>query len=207
MVSKYRVRRIFRPLVGWIAKQFAKTNITPNQVSFLGTIIALIGCLFFIFLLSYWGSFLFAIFIFTAGLLDGVDGALARLTDQVSIRGGYLDSVLDRYTDAFIILSFLARYPPSTTILAMPLLFWILFTLIGVLMVSYIRSKAEFCGVPNCDVGLAGRSERLLLFVIFALLNCIQYNFSFIGLVVVGILANLTAIYRIYFVYNFKTTE
>ncbi len=200
MGSKLRLRRVFRPLVTWIAKQFKKLNITPNQVSILGTLLAVAGGLFFIFIHDYLGSLLFAIFIFSAGLFDGVDGALARLTNRISFKGGYLDSILDRYADSFIILSFLGHYPMWPMLLGFSLVVWTTLALIGVLLVSYIRTKGEAMGVPNCDVGLPARSERLFILVICALMNFIYIYFAFIGLIFVAIISNLTAIYRIHYV-------
>ncbi|TFG05564.1 MAG: CDP-alcohol phosphatidyltransferase family protein [Promethearchaeota archaeon] len=204
MPSQFRLRRVFRPLVGWLAKQFHRLKITPNQVSVLGTVIAVIGCFFFIFIPDYLGSVLFALFIFIAGILDGVDGSLARLTNSTSAWGGFLDSVLDRYTDSFVILSFLFRYPSSYVLLGVPLLFWVGFALIGVIMVSYIRIKAETHSIPNCDVGLAGRSERLFILVIFSSLNCIHASFSYIGLIIVAIISHLTAFYRVFYTLKFN---
>ncbi|NVM55825.1 MAG: CDP-alcohol phosphatidyltransferase family protein [Candidatus Helarchaeota archaeon] len=202
MGSRFRIRRIFRPLVMWIAKQFQKLNITPNQVSILGMLLALGGCLFFIFISSYWGSFLFAIFIFMAGLFDGIDGSLARLTNKTSVRGGYLDSVLDRYADVCIIFAFLGHYPAQLILLGIPLLIWVILALIGVIMVSYVRAKGEAQGVPDCDVGVAGRSERLFILVICALLNFVFANFAYIGLIIVVLISHLTIIYRIYYVHK-----
>jgi len=197
MGSKYRIKKVFRPLIIWIAKQFQKIGITPNQVSVLGTSLALGGSIIFSLMFDYWSSFLFALFIFIAGIFDGVDGTLARLTNGGSIKGGFYDSVMDRYADAIIILAFLGHYPDQSEILGIPFLFWILLALIGVIMVSYTRAKAEADGVMDCDVGLAARSERLFILVIFAFLN-----YAYIGLIVVGILSHLTAIYRIFFVHQ-----
>lgn len=200
MGSRFRIRRLFRPLITWIAKKFQKLNLTPNQVSVIGTIIALTGALIFFFNLSYWGSVLFAIFVFIAGVFDGVDGALARLTNKVSIRGGYLDSSLDRYVDSCIILSFMGHYPRPPVFLGFSLLAWIILALIGIFMVSYTRARGEAAGVPNCDVGFAGRSERLFILVICALMNFIYGYFALIGLIIVVFISYMTAIYRIYYV-------
>ncbi len=205
MGSKYRLRRVFRPVVMWIAKQFQKFNITPNQVSVVGTIIAFSGCAIFIcFPQNSWGSLLFAILIFTAGLLDGVDGALARLTGTISVQGGYLDSVLDRYADAFIIVAFLGYYPTLPPFLGVPFLVWVTIALIGVIMVSYVRVRAELSGIPSCDVGLAGRSERLFIIFFFSLFNFLYLKSAYIGLIIVGILSHLTAIYRVFYTLRFK---
>ena len=201
MGSKYRLRRIFRPLVLWIARQFQKAGITPNQVSYLGTLLAVVGALLFWFLRNYWGSLLFGIFIFTAGIFDGVDGSLARLTKKASLYGGFLDSVLDRYADIVIVIAFLGHFSFPYPILGVPMLLWAILAVIGITMVSYVRSRAEAIGVEDCDVGLVARSERLFIFFIFALLNLSQW-----GLMIVVILAHLTAFYRIYHTHK-KTLE
>jgi phosphatidylglycerophosphate synthase len=195
MGSKFRIRRLFRPLVQWIAIQFQKTKISPNQVSMLGMIFALLGCGFFVFLSSYWGSFLFAIFIFIAGIFDGVDGALARLTKRESKKGGLLDSIGDRYTDVLILIAFLGHFLSLQNFLGIPLLLWVVLAIVGVVMVSYVRARAEAIGIKDCDVGLAGRSERLFILVICALINL-----SLWGLLIVTIISHLTAFYRIYYV-------
>ncbi|HUY00488.1 MAG TPA: CDP-alcohol phosphatidyltransferase family protein [Candidatus Deferrimicrobium sp.] len=195
MGSKFRIRRLFRPLVQWIAKQLKKIKMTPNQVSLLGIFFALGGCIFFIFFLNYWGSLLFAMFIFIAGILDGVDGALARLTKRASKRGGLLDSVGDRYADVCIIVAFLGHYSNQQIFLGIPLLLWVILAVVGVIMVSYIRARAEAGGVEDCDVGLAGRSERLFILVIFAMINLGLW-----GLLIVTIISHVTAFYRIYYV-------
>ena len=76
MPSKFRVRPIFAPLVKFIAKGFLIFRFTPNIVTMLMLGAALFGTVGFILFNSYgW----FAIWIFITGILDGVDGALARL--------------------------------------------------------------------------------------------------------------------------------
>ena len=195
MPSKLRVRRLFRPLVMAIAKGFQKVGITPNMVTAMGLVLAIIGCLFFILCLDYIGSLFFGVFIFMAGIFDGVDGALARLTHRTSVKGGYLDSVLDRYADIGIIVSFLGHYPNVCVIIGLPLFNWVIIALIGITMVSYTRAKMEEVGVEDSDVGLMGRSERLFILFISAILN-----YAFVGLLVVGILSHLTALYRIIYV-------
>ncbi|MHA1649317.1 MAG: CDP-alcohol phosphatidyltransferase family protein [Candidatus Helarchaeota archaeon] len=184
-------------MVVWIAKQFQKTKVTPNQVSIMGTILAIGGSIIFYFIYDYWGSLLFGIFIFFAGIFDGVDGTLARLTKRESILGGYYDSIMDRYADTIIMLSFLGHYSSLSSIIGVPCVVWVVFALMGTLLVSYTRARAEAAGIKNCDVGLAARSERLFTLVIFSILN-----YAYIGLVILAIITHLTAIYRIYFVHR-----
>lgn len=197
MGSKYRIKRIFKPLVIWIAKQFEKFKITPNQVSLLAFIMAICGSIMFFFLHTYWGSFVFGLFIFIAGIFDGVDGTLARLTKSESILGGYYDSIMDRYADVCIIFVFLGHYSYQLSIIGLPLLCWIALAMVGSIMVSYTRARAEADGEVDCDVGLGARSERLIIIVIFAFLNL-----AYVGLVIITFISHLTVIYRIYFVHK-----
>jgi len=193
MPSKLRVRRLFRPLVMAIAKGFQKLGITPNQVTGVGLIFALVGCIFFIWV-DYWGSLLFGVFIFMAGIFDGVDGSLARLTHRSSMKGGYMDSVLDRFADIGIVVAFLGHYPTQFVILGFPLFGWVIIAIIGITMVSYTRVIMETEGVEDSDIGLMGRSERLFVLFISAILN-----YAYIGLFIVTILSHLTALYRIHY--------
>jgi phosphatidylglycerophosphate synthase len=197
MPSKLRVKKLFRPLVQLLAKSFRKVGITPNQVTAMGLIFAVIGCIFFIIWADYYGALFFALFIFLAGIFDGVDGTLARLINKTSVKGGYMDSVLDRYADIGITVSFLGHYPTGFTILGHPLFGWIIFGIIGITMVSYTRAKMEAMGGGDSDVGLMGRSERLFILFISALLN-----YAYVGLLIVAILSHLTALYRIHHAYR-----
>jgi len=192
MPSKLRIRRLFRPLVMAIARGFQKWGISPNQVSAIGLACAVVGCIFFSFWVYYWGSLLFGLFIFMAGIFDGVDGSLARLTHRTSVKGGYMDSVLDRFADITIAISFLGHYPAQCTIIGLPLFGWVIIAIIGMTMVSYTRAKMEAMGVEDSDVGLMGRSERLFILFISAILN-----YAYVGLLIIAILSHLTALYRI----------
>lgn len=69
-------------------------------------------------------------------------------------------------------------------------------SLAGFIMVSYTRSKGEFYDL-DLDRGIAGRSERLFILFMFSILYLYDIDFPVYGLIAAGILANLTAIYRI----------
>lgn len=184
-----RIRGIFKPMIRAIALALARLGITPNLVSLIAALLALLAFYYF-----YIGKpVTAAAFIFLNGLLDGVDGELARILGGETGFGSFLDAVLDRYSDAAMVLGaavYLDLYTPE--IYFIPPLMLGLLTVLGFIMVSYTRARAEKEGVA-CDVGLGARSERLLLLVIFTLIDRL-----FIGLLILCILANLTAFYRIY---------
>lgn len=192
MPSKYRIRRIFKPIVLKIAKGFERVGFTPNQVTLLGLIFSLLA--FVAITLGF--PVLYGVLVFVSGLLDGVDGSLAKIKDQTSPRGGLLDSLSDRYSDFILILGFLFWRGHSNFYFLLPFNLWVIISLVGFIMVSYTRSKGELNGL-DLDRGIAGRSERLFILSVFSVLYPFDIAFPIYGMIIAGILANLTSIYRI----------
>lgn len=91
-----------------------------------------------------------------AGLCDFLDGRLARATGTASKSGAALDSVLDRYSEAAILIG-LAWYYRGSWVLMLTLL-----TLTGSVLVSYVRARGESLGV-DVKMGLMQRPERVVL--------------------------------------------
>jgi phosphatidylglycerophosphate synthase len=190
--SNYRIKRIFRPIIFKIAKSFARAGFTPNQVTLLG----LSFSVFAFVAISFDIPVLYGILVFASGLLDGVDGALAKITGSASPKGGFLDSLTDRYSDFILIFGFLFWKGHSNFYFSLPFNLWVVISLVGFIMVSYTRSKGESYDL-DLDRGIAGRSERLFILSVFSILYLFDTEFPIYGLIVAGILANLTAIYRI----------
>jgi CDP-diacylglycerol--glycerol-3-phosphate 3-phosphatidyltransferase len=131
-----------------------------------------------------------------AGALDILDGALARVSARTSPFGAFLDSVLDRYSDLFVlggvVLLFAraGRLDSAAAALA---------AMIGTVMVSYTRARAESVGV-ECRVGLMERGERLLVLIAGALLDLLA---PAVWIVAAG--AHATALHRIVHTYRATT--
>jgi archaetidylinositol phosphate synthase len=149
-----------------------KHNITPNKISFIGFILSSIGS----FLLaigwlyaSIWFSWIVPVFIGLAGTFDLLDGEVARKTGKVTPAGAYLDSNLDRLSDALLILGLI--YGGLIDFL---LGYIILFL---VIMVSYTRSRAENEGVNMKGIGFMERAERVL-FLLFTIIIELIFYFS-----------------------------
>jgi phosphatidylglycerophosphate synthase len=107
------------------------------------------------------------VLILLGGLCDMSDGVLARVTGRTSRFGAFLDSLLDRYSDALIFLS-LAWYLAGTGDHMGA--FVSIGTMVGALLVSYARARGEGLGIPSCKAGLMERPERMIL-LIFATLT------------------------------------
>jgi CDP-diacylglycerol--glycerol-3-phosphate 3-phosphatidyltransferase len=123
-----------------------------------------------------------------AGLCDLLDGPVARRQDRVSLFGGFLDSILDRYADLILFLGLLVYYAQVNrfryAVLAGA-------AMAGSVMVSYAKARAESL-VPTSEIGFWERPERLVLMILGALTNRID-----IALWLLAIGPNITVIHRI----------
>ena len=140
MPLKIRVRRFFAPIVKLLARLFIKMHITPNLATWLmlfASIIATAGLVF------WYNFYWFAIWVFITGILDGIDGAIARLTKKKSSFGGFFDSSLDRLSEGFIFLGLVLVVPEIS--LCYSLLWRILIgtTMLFSFMISYARARSK----------------------------------------------------------------
>jgi archaetidylinositol phosphate synthase len=175
------------------AAVFHRLGFTPNRVSMLGMILALLSAL------TYWQWESYTFFLILApmlmlasGLLDALDGIIARIYGETSTFGGFFDSILDRYADAVILSGILLG---GLTQIA-----WGLAALFGSLMVSYARARAEAAGVKMESIGLAERAERIVILALTSFLSLIWLDALNLGVLLLAVLTNLTVIQRaIYF--------
>ena len=189
MPSRFRVRGVFRGLVMVIARPLARAGASPDSITYVSLLFALFA---FISLPLTQFQLLFGILVFITGLLDGVDGAVARLNESSSRSGGLTDSVIDKVAETLILAGVAIAFP-SMTMFGLSISMWALIAVFGWLMTSYTRARAEGLGVTDLDIGLGGRSERLLTLVIFSLVGLVIW-----GLVVVAIMGLCTAAYRLF---------
>ena len=131
--------------------------------------------------------------IILSGLFDLLDGALARNLGKVTPFGGFLDSVLDRYSDLLLLLALLIYYlqrgDTAFVILAS-------FVSIGTALISYTRARAEAARI-SCNIGLLERAERIILLSAGVLFGWIVPVFW-----VLAILTHFTVLQRIHYVWK-----
>lgn len=144
-------------------------------------------------------------FLLCTGTLDIIDGRVARRTDSGSPRGAFLDSVVDRYADSIAYLGLVIFFRNSWVLWA------VLLALLGSLMVSYVRARAEGLGA-QCKVGLLQRPERYVILgfgTIFGSLvehiggpslSLPHYWLIILTVLVLAALSNLTAVQRVLYV-------
>ena len=167
MPSKFRLRYIFRPLVNLIAKGLSKIGISPN----MATVLMFISAIFSFISLIFCNNLLFfAIFIFITGILDGCDGAIARLTNRTTKFGGFFDSIMDRFSEFIIFLGILLFCWEEFLWNFIDMKVIIFLTFLTSLMISYTRTRAENFYKGDFDVGLMARSERLFYLFLSSLI-------------------------------------
>jgi CDP-diacylglycerol---glycerol-3-phosphate 3-phosphatidyltransferase len=144
-----------------VADALARTPVTPNAVTITGTAGVVAGALWL-----FPTGHLFAGTMVCTGfvLADMLDGLLARVKGTSGAWGAFLDSTLDRIGDAAVFAG-LAIWLVRTHQLALAAVG--LFCLVVGGLVSYAKARAEGLGI-KCDVGLAERTERLLITLVAA---------------------------------------
>ena len=150
-----------RPLLTKILEPLAsRLNINPNIVTIISPFLAIISALFFATGNLIGG----AAFILLSGFLDVVDGAVARRHNRASPFGAFLDSTMDRFADAFIMIGIIFGGYCN----------WFVGVLAihSAITVSYVKARAESQGV-ECNVGIAERAVRLIILMIGAIVAAI----------------------------------
>ncbi len=169
------VYRVIHPLILGLAK----AGVTPNTVTLVGFLLNIGVAAVFIYGagqprmdLSYvgWGGAL----ILFAGLFDMMDGRLARVSGTSSKFGALFDSVLDRYSELVMFLG-ICFYLVSHHYFLSSLFAFL--AMIGSMMVSYVRARAEGLGI-ECSDGLMQRPERIVLIGVSAMLCGLVQNWA-----------------------------
>ena len=135
--------------------------------------------------------------VLVASALDALDGAVARAKGQASLFGGFLDSTVDRFSEAALFLGLLCLYiygPAAGSGGPEPVLIY--FSLVGSLLVSYTRARAEGLGL-ECRVGLLTRFERILVLSLGLIFRQVM-----IALWTVAVLANFTVLQRAFHIWQ-----
>ncbi|HYO49683.1 MAG TPA: CDP-alcohol phosphatidyltransferase family protein, partial [Chloroflexia bacterium] len=145
-----------------------KTPITPNMLTLFGLVLN--GAVAV--LLATGHLVAGGVMIIVAGLFDMLDGALAKITNRVSAFGAFLDSVVDRYSEAVVLLGLLLYYYQQLSIQRVTEVVLIYAILFGSVMISYTRARAEGLNIKN-EVGLMARPERIILLAVGLLFNTV----------------------------------
>lgn len=167
----------------------ARLGITPNTVTVLGLLFN--GLVAWV--LSGGQFVAGGTLMLAAGVFDMLDGAVARAGSRVTRFGGFLDSTLDRYSEAVLLLGLLAYFARTDNEQAVLLVY---ITFVGSVMISYARARAEALGVSG-EVGLFARPERVVLLGVL-----LVFNAPVLALWILAVGTNFTALQRIWHTYR-----
>jgi len=174
---------VLDPLGGFLNR----LGLTPNMVTGLGLLGNTIGA----FYLARGEMLTGGLWIALMTPVDALDGTMARLRGEASDFGAFVDSVSDRYSELIIysglLYHFLERGEPLGGMLTFG-------AAAGSVLVSYVKARAEGLGY-EAKVGLLTRAERYLV-----LAPALIFNQLIIGLGILAVFANITALQRIWYV-------
>jgi CDP-diacylglycerol--glycerol-3-phosphate 3-phosphatidyltransferase len=188
------LRRVTQGPVERLARAFIWLGLGPDVLTFIG--LALAGVTAY---LAAQGAYTRAGVVYLLGApFDAMDGAVARASGKASRFGALLDSTLDRYGEALVLTGlgyYLAR---EGQWVGLVLAF---VTLLGSVMVSYVRARSEGLGIDN-KVGLLTRVERVIIMLVALLTGQVV-----IGLWVLAILTHVTVAQRVWYVFRATRSE
>lgn len=173
-----------KPLENFAKKIFLK----PNTLTVTGFLITLLASYILISDLRFGGMMVIA-----GGLFDILDGVVARVNKKTSSFGAFLDSVLDRYSDALILIAIALNFWKSNNHSGILLCIG---TLIGAFLISYSRARAEGLG-SKCTYGIMERPERIIL-ISFGAITGLMIPVLW----VMVILTHFTVLQRIFYVWR-----
>ena len=189
-VSRY----LNRPLSALLSRRLVKVGIAPNQISLFSFLFSLVAAGLFA-LGGYPALAAGGILAQLASIIDGCDGEVARLKYRTSEFGGWLDAVLDRYADAFLLFGM--TWHLMATKASGLILFTGFMAIIGSFMLSYTADKYDSLMLERIETGGGGRlrlGRDVRVFIIF--LGAVT-NQVLPALALIAIAMNLETVRRI----------
>ena len=179
-----QLRKRFKHVLDPIGAFLNRLGLMPNTMTIIGWVGNTIGAYFL-----WQGQMLVGgLIILAMGPVDALDGTMARLRGEPSDFGAFVDSVTDRYSELVIFLGLLLYYNQQGD--------WIntlgvYLAAAGSVLVSYIRARAQSLGY-EAKVGILTRAERYAV-----LAPTLIFNIPWLGVWIIAVLANITAVQRI----------
>lgn len=195
------LRPVASKVIDPLADFFIRYEVSPDAVSIVSLI-----CAFFAGLSFYYSpasqelTLLAGILVVFNSLFDALDGVIARKSNRATPRGDFLDHVIDRYSDVFIICSiFFAGYVSWQIGVA---------AIVGVLLTSYLGTQAQALNLGRYYGGIMGRADRLVVIILAAFANSVYpasiAGFTILGwaVILIAVTSHITAIQRILYIWR-----
>ena len=197
-----RIKKRIQSMLRKEAEIANEVGLTPDHLSIIGLLSGLFsGLLYWLAGVNMFNPAMSRVYLLAAiimllisGFMDALDGALARIYGKASAKGGFLDSLIDRYVDSAIYIGIILG--------GLCDLLWGLLALIGSLLTSYARARSEAEGVPMETIGLFERAERIIVIIVASLLNVFGIDIIRWGILLLAIATNLTVLQRTIFFFR-----
>jgi phosphatidylglycerophosphate synthase len=183
-----------------LAGGLVRLGLSPNTWTLLSLVPALLGLTALVMHQLAYGLVLFAL----SAFIDIVDGTVARITNQATDRGAFIDGVVDRYVELLLYIGLLL-YVGRGDFMNLPNEAWFMVLMFGALMTSFVRAYADHRGiVTDPDElkrmgGLLERLERLMLLYAGMFLGLFNTEWLMAVIAITAVLANATVLQRIVF--------
>lgn len=175
----------FKGLLDFLGGFFIRIGITPNMMTLLGLLGNMIGAWF----LARGQMLTGGIFILICTPFDALDGTMARLRGEVSEFGAFVDAVSDRYSELFILGGLLYYFTQQGDWVAVTVTYA---AAAGSVLVSYVKARADSLKL-DANTGILTRMERYLV-----LAPLLLFNYPRVAVWILAVLANFTALQRIW---------
>ena len=196
VLDNANARRSAARFIDPIARLMLRLKVTPDGITWFGCGATVLISVVFL----AQGKFLIGAILFGAfGLIDLLDGTMARMLGTAGPWGAFLDSTLDRISDAAVICALIYFYVNTDSSNSNLAVIAGIVSLVMSLMTSYARAKAESLDA-KCTVGIAERAERNLLIWISLVITALATDLMPHALAVLAALSTITVIQRIMFV-------
>jgi len=184
-----RLRALLSGFMLSVGRSLGRTGLSPNVFTVIGFVAVSLNAV----LIALGYLPLAGVLLALGLLLDALDGAVARATNQSSKFGMFLDATLDRWSEVAIFFGLGVYMQRSGSPVDLALVYW---AICGSLLVSYTRARAETVGV-QCREGIFTRFERMLVIILGLLFNQLT-----LAVGAIAILATLTAAQRLLYVWQ-----
>ncbi len=190
-------RNKFKILEEFLGKIFSKLGLSANQFTLLSVVFAF-SSFYFLINLDFIPAFIFFIF---AGILDLIDGAVAKIRGEVSKKGAYLDTICDRYVEGIVLLGFF--FLPLTFFI-LPSKVWIGLCFLGGLMTTYAKAaaKEKELIMEKPAPAFFGRTERIISIALAIFLGIFNISLIIYPIVILAIFSNISALQRAFLSFN-----
>jgi len=196
VLDNANARRSLARFIDPVARLMLRLKFTPDGITWFGCGVTIFISVAFL----AQGEFLIGAILFGAfGLIDLLDGTMARMLGTAGPWGAFLDSTLDRISDAAVICALIYFYVNTASGNSQLAVVSGIVALVMSLMTSYARAKAESLDA-KCTVGIAERAERNILIWVSLLISALVSDVMSYALTLLAVLSTVTVIQRILFV-------